>query len=62
MKDQLKALWAKVIENKHIVIPVCTAVVGGLIGGKITSVIINRQEPQVIWEDVVDQNDTIHPA
>jgi phosphate/sulfate permease len=59
MNEKLAALWAKVVENKHIVIPVATAVVGGLIGAAITSAIISAQNDQTFFEEVVDQIDTI---
>ena len=59
MKEQLQALWAKVVENKHIVIPVATAVVGSLIGAAITSTIISAQNDQPFFEEMVDQIDTI---
>jgi predicted membrane-bound spermidine synthase len=59
MNEKLAALWAKVVENKHIVIPVATAVVGGLIGAAITSTIISAQNDQTFFEEVVDQIDTI---
>lgn len=58
MKEQLTALWAKVVENKHIVIPVATAVVGGLIGAAITSTIIGAQNDQPFFEEMVYQIDT----
>ena len=47
MKEKLSALWGKVVENKHIVIPVATAVVGGLIGAAITSTITSSSGPML---------------
>ena len=59
MKEKLSALWGKVVENKHIVIPVARAVVGSLIGAAITSTIISAQNDQPFFEEMVDQIDTI---
>lgn len=39
MKEQLAALWAKVVENKELFIRVGCAAGGALVGAAITSVI-----------------------
>lgn len=44
MKEKLEALWGKVVENKHIVIPVATAIVGGLIGAAITNAVLTNMQ------------------
>lgn len=46
MKEKLAALWGKVVDNKHIVIPVATAVVGGLIGAAITNAVLSSMNEE----------------
>lgn len=60
MKEKLAALWGKVVDNKHIVIPVATAVVGGLIGAAITTAVLNNMQNESVpsFEDFVEQIDT----
>lgn len=44
MKEKLAALWAKVVDNKEIVIRVGAAVAGAVVGAAVASLVSGSQE------------------
>ena len=61
MKEQLNALWAKVVANKHIVIPVVTGVVCAAIGAAVATGIANAREDMFlsVYEEDVPMDETV---
>lgn len=57
MKEQLVALWGKVVENKAVVIKVGSAVAGALLGVVVAAIVENAQEDmsaQLTDDDILD--------
>ncbi len=53
MKEQLAALWGKVVENKEVLIRVGAAVTGAALGLAIVAVVANAQsEENLLVEEV----------
>lgn len=57
-KESLRKFWGKVVENKDVVIPIGTAVVGALIGAAVTSVIMKSVDVPS-FESLVDMEELI---
>lgn len=53
MKEQLLALWGKVVENKDVVIRVGGAAVGAAVGLAIAAIVVNAQEDSLLEEVVM---------
>jgi len=52
MKEQMQALWDKVVENKEVVIRGTAVIVGAALGAVVATVVINNQNDDLLLEEV----------
>ncbi len=58
MNQKLEALWAKAVENKAVLIPVGTALLGALIGATVATAFSNARQDLLLEEVFMEQVQT----
>jgi hypothetical protein len=57
MKEQLAALWAKIVENKAVVIKTGGAVAGAVVGLVVAAMLSSDESTQLTDADILDFSD-----